>query len=61
MRDFNGYKMTGLTDDDNKAIMDAINQQIGLKIDELGRVWNSGGQYVADAEEVEPGLGILCN
>ena len=57
---FNVYNYTGATEADNKAIMEAVEAGIELTIDELGRVYNEGGQYIADAEEVEAGFGIGC-
>ncbi len=56
----NIYNHIGVTEADNKAILEAINNQIELTIDELGRVWNEGGEYIADAEETELGNGIGC-
>ncbi len=56
----NIYNHIGITEADNKAILEAINNQIELTIDELGRVWNEGGEYIADAEETEKGDGIGC-
>jgi hypothetical protein len=57
---FNVYNYTGVTESDNKAILEAIENEIELEIDELGRVYNEGGIYIADAEEVEAGFGIGC-
>jgi len=56
----NIYNYTGVTEADNKAILEAIENEIELEIDELGRVYNEGGIYIADAEEVEAGFGIGC-
>lgn len=60
MTKFNGYKMTGKTSEDCKAIMKHVEAQIELTIDEIGRVYNEGGQYIADAVETDEGNGILC-
>lgn len=57
---FTSYNYLGITENDNKAILEAIEKEIELEIDEVGRVWNEGGQYIADAEEVEAGFGIGC-
>lgn len=56
----NIYNYLGVTENDNKAILEAIENEIELEIDEVGRVWNEGGQYIADAEETEEGNGIGC-
>ena len=56
----NIYNYLGVTENDNKAILEAIDNEIELEIDEVGRVWNEGGQYIADAEETEKGNGIGC-
>jgi len=57
---FTSYNYLGVTENDNKAILEAIDNEIELEIDEVGRVWNEGGQYIADAEETEKGNGIGC-
>jgi hypothetical protein len=56
----NIYNYTGVTETDNKAIMEAVENEIELTIDEFGRVYDESGQYIADAEEVEAGFGIGC-
>jgi len=56
----NIYNHTGVTEQDNKAILEAVEAGIELTIDELGRVYNEGGIYIADAEETELGNGIGC-
>jgi len=56
----NIYNHTGITEADNKAILKAVEAGIELTIDELGRVYNEGGIYIADAEETELGNGIGC-
>jgi hypothetical protein len=56
----NIYNYLGVTENDNKAILEAIENEIELEIDELGRVYNEGGIYIADAEETEKGNGIGC-
>lgn len=56
----NIYNHAGITEADNKAILEAVYAGIELKIDELGRVYNEEGIYIADAEEVEAGFGIGC-
>ena len=56
----NIYNYTGVTEADNKAILEAVDAGIELTIDESGRVWNEGGQYIADAEETEKGNGVGC-
>jgi hypothetical protein len=56
----NIYNHIGITEADNKAIMEAVENEIELTIDEFGRVYDESGQYIADAEEVEAGFGIGC-
>jgi len=56
----NIYNHTGVTETDNKAILEAYGNGIELIIDESGRVWNEGGEYIADAEETEKGNGVGC-
>jgi hypothetical protein len=56
----NIYNHAGITEADNKAILEAVGAGIELTIDEFGRVYDESGQYVADAEEVEAGFGIGC-
>jgi hypothetical protein len=60
LKKLNIYNHTGVTENDNKAILEAIENEIELEIDELGRVYNEGGIYIADAEETEKGDGIGC-
>jgi len=60
MKTFDGYLMIGITEEDNKAILEELDKEIDLTIDNAGRVYNSGGIYIADAKEVESGEGILC-
>ncbi len=60
LKKLNIYNHTGATEQDNKAILEAVEAGIELTIDELGRVWNEGGQYIADAEETEKGNGVGC-
>ena len=52
--------MTGRTEEDCKAIRAMIEAGIEMTIDEFGRVYNEGGQYIADGIEGEPGEGIAC-
>jgi hypothetical protein len=60
LKKLNIYNHTGITEADNKAILEAVEAGIELTIDELGRVYNEGGIYIADAKEVEAGFGIGC-
>lgn len=61
MKKITAYELKGLTKADNKTILDYHKQRIELSIDKYGRVYNEGGQYIADAAEVESGCGIGCN
>jgi len=56
----NIYAVKGLTEKDDKAILDHNKKGIEMTIDEYGRVFNEGGIYIADAKEVEPGFGVGC-
>ncbi len=60
MKKFDGTCMRGLTEQDNKIILEHAEQQIEMTIDEIGRVFSEGGIYIADAEEVDVGNGIYC-
>ena len=60
MKKFDVYSMTGRTEEDCKAIRAMIEAGIEMTIDEFGRVYNEGGQYIADGIEGEPGEGIAC-
>lgn len=59
-RNFDAFAMTGVTEEDNKAIMKNLENDIELTVDESGRVWNSGGQWIADCIDIEAGAGIAC-
>ncbi len=61
MKKVNIFAIQGKSEDDNKIMLDTNKNGIEMTIDEFGRVYNEGGQYIADAEEVEPGEGIGCN
>ena len=60
MMNFDEYAMTGVSEEDNKAIMEHLENGIELTVDETGRVWNSGGQWIADCVDTEEGNGIAC-
>ena len=60
MKEVDVSAVMGLTEKDNNVIMSHNDHNIGMTIDEFGRVYNEGGQYIADAKEVEPGHGIGC-
>lgn len=60
MKNLDISAIQGITEQDNKVITEQWQQEIELFIDEFGRVYNEGGQYIADAKEVEEGFGIGC-
>ena len=60
MKKLNIFNYKGVTESDNRAILEAVDKEIELTVDELGRVYNEGGIYIADAEETEKGDGIGC-
>jgi len=47
------YEIQGLTDKDSEVIIQHAQAEIELSIDEYGRVYNEGGQYIADAKMVK--------
>lgn len=55
------YAIRGKTKRDDAVMMKMNKANIKMTIDEYGRIFNEGGQYIADAAEVEPGFGIGCN
>jgi hypothetical protein len=59
-REFDRFSMKGETADDNNVIQEHIVNDVPLFVDDAGRVWNEGGQYIARYIEVEPGNGISC-
>lgn len=61
MKNIDIFAIKGLTKKDDKAMMDCNRAAIEMTIDEFGRVYNEGGQYIANAEEVESGFGVGCN
>jgi hypothetical protein len=52
--------MTGITEEDNQEILNALENDIELTVDEFNRIWNEGNVYIADCIEVEVGNGVLC-
>jgi len=59
-RAFDQHAMRGETSQDDKIILEHINNEVPLFVDDAGRVWNEGGEYIAKYVEVEPGDGISC-
>ena len=43
------------TEADKKACNEAWGKEIELYVDEIGRVWNERGQYIADVTLLEEG------
>ena len=39
-----------VSEEDYIAIAENLNEEIELTVDESGKVWNEGGQYIADVE-----------
>jgi hypothetical protein len=60
MKNFDGVSMTGITEEDNQEILNALENDIELTVDEFNRIWNEGNVYIADCIEVEVGNGVLC-
>lgn len=59
-RKFDQYSMRGETEQDNKIILEYVNDDVPLFVDNAGRVWSEGGQYIAKYTDTEPGDGISC-
>jgi len=59
MEKFNGYKFVGLTEEDNNAILEAVENEVELFMNG-NKVFTEGGTYLADVKEVEEGNGVLC-
>jgi len=55
------FAIKGMAKKDDKAMLSCNRSGIEMVIDEFGRVYNEGGQYIANAEEVESGSGAGCN
>lgn len=62
MKKFDIYAMRGASAEDNKTLMEYINQDMEdcLFVDECGRVFDASDRYVADCIEGEAGDGICC-
>lgn len=54
------YAIQGKTAEDNKVILATHKEGIEMTIDDIGRIYNEGGQYIADGKIVESGFGIGC-
>jgi hypothetical protein len=61
MKKFDGVRMKGRTDEDNTIILKTAEKEIEMIVDDQRMiVYNEGGQYIADYEDVEEGYGIFC-
>lgn len=61
MKKVDVFAIKGKTKADDKAILATNKKGIEMTIDEYGRIFNEGGQYIADGEIVEAGEGIGCS
>ena len=52
------FAIKGLTSKDDKTILDTNKKGIKMTIDDFGRIFNEGTQYIADGKIVEAGDGI---
>lgn len=60
MKQLDIFSTRGLTIADDKIILKTAVREVGMTIDEQGRVHNESGIYIADAVIVGPGEGIGC-
>ena len=61
MKKFDGFRMKGRTEEDNTIIFKTAEKEIEMTVDDQRMiVYNEGGQYIADYEDVEEGYGIFC-
>lgn len=61
MKKFNMYSMTGVTEEDNKALLECIDDEIELWVNEqTEQVFSENGSYVADYKDIENGCGVAC-
>lgn len=66
VREWNGYLMRGLTDDDDTLILEFISQygDDELVVDDCNRLCSSADEtsriYIADIQDVDYGDGIYC-
>lgn len=60
MKKFNMYSMTGVTEEDNKALLECIDDEIELWVNESGQVFSEGGSYIADYKDVGNDCGVGC-
>lgn len=61
MKNVDIFAIRGMAKKDDRAMLSSNKRDIEMTIDEFGRVYNEGGQYIADAKEVESGFGIGCH
>lgn len=61
MKSVDIFAIKGITKKDDNALLLCNRSGIEMTIDEFGRVFNEGGQYIANAEEVESDFGIGCH
>lgn len=59
---FDGYSMTGLTQEDNETLIDYICRDLDdvLEVDQFDRVFDVNERYIANIQRVEAGAGIYC-
>lgn len=66
VREWNGYSMRGITDDDDTLILEFISQygDDELVVDDCNRLRSSVDEtshiYIADIQDVDYGEGIYC-
>ena len=56
MRAYNNFEMLledyqPVTSQDEQEIIKALEKDIEIRVDEVGRVWTEGGIYIADVTE----------
>lgn len=52
------HSIKGKSKEDDMKILNTSKKHIEMTIDEYGRIFNEGGQYIADGKIVEPGAGV---
>lgn len=66
LRAWNGYTMRGLTEKDDKLIMEFTSRygDDDLVVDDCNRLWSSADEtsrlYIADIQDVDEGEALYC-
>lgn len=60
MKEFDGYRMTGASEDETDIILQLLALGIDLYVNDCGMVFDGSGKYILDYVNVEFGEGIFC-